>query len=97
MRYSTYIIESQKNGMWYYGHSADVAARVEAHNAGMNKSTRNKGPWVLIFERGFGSKLEANRFELYLKRLKNKQYIWTEFGPYFKDDINVRNWARHQQ
>ncbi|MBO3700855.1 GIY-YIG nuclease family protein [Roseivirga sp. E12] len=79
----TYILESSTSGRWYYGHSANVEERLLQHNAGQNKSTRNKGPWTLIFIRGFGNKLEANRFELYLKKLKNKSYIKREYAQYF--------------
>lgn len=79
----TYILESSTSGLWYYGHSANVEERLYQHNAGKNKSTRNKGPWKLIFIREFENKLEANRFELYLKKLKNKGYIKKEYKQYF--------------
>lgn len=79
----TYIIESERSGMWYYGHSENVEKRLVEHNNNQNKSTRKKGPWKLIFERSFDSKLEANRFELKLKSLKNKEYIKREFIEFF--------------
>jgi len=70
----TYILESCKSGRWYYGHSDNLERRVYEHNTGQTPSTRNKGPWKLIFNRPFGSKLEALRFEMKLKKLKNKDY-----------------------
>ena len=79
----TYIIESELNGRWYIGYSENVLNRIVQHNTGRNKSTKNKGPWKLIFERGFESRLEANRFELKLKSLKNKNYIRREFADWF--------------
>ncbi len=69
--------------MWYYGHTDDLKRRVKEHNTGQNKSTKNKGPWELIFAREFESKLEANRFELLLKSLRNKNYIQKEYSAYF--------------
>ena len=81
--YVTYIIESERLGIWYYGHSSEVERRLDEHNAGRNKSTKNKGPWRLIFLRQFETKADANRFELELKRLKNKEYIKRTFRRFF--------------
>ena len=81
--YFTYIIESEKNKRWYYGHSNDLERRLIEHNSGQNKSTRNKGPWELIFKRPFDTKSEANKFELELKKLKNKEYIKYKYSQYF--------------
>lgn len=53
------------------------------HNSGQNKSTKGKGPWKLIFVKRFDTKLEANRFELRLKKLRNKEFIEKEFSEYF--------------
>jgi len=79
----TYIIESEVYGFWYHGHSENLETRLIDHNTGRNRSTRNKGPWKLIFKRAFMTKIEANRFELRLKKLKNKEYIKREFKDYF--------------
>ena len=61
--------------MWYIGHSGNIERRLIDHNNGKNKSTRNKGPWKIIFKRDFDSKILAARFELELKSLKNREYI----------------------
>ena len=81
--YVTYIISSLKNNKWYYGHTDNITRRLLEHNSGLNKSTKNKGPWKLIFLRYFSKKIEANRFELKLKSLKNKEYIKREFSEFF--------------
>ena len=81
--YKTYIIESTTRNRWYYGHTQDTEARLRQHNSGSTKSTKNRGPWVLIFERAFDSRTEANKFELELKRHKNKEYIKREYAEYF--------------
>lgn len=72
MLYFTYIIESSKSGKWYYGHTDNTERRLWEHNSGQNISTRNKGPWKMIFLWSFETELEAIRFELKLKKLKNK-------------------------
>lgn len=81
--YYTYIIESQSSSNWYIGHSDNTDRRLVEYNAGQNKSTRGKGPWKLIFLKSFNSKIEAIRFELKLKKLRNKDYIRKEFSEYF--------------
>lgn len=69
--------------MWYYGHSENVDRRLVDHNTGKNKSTKNKGPWKIIFKRHFDSKISAARFELELKGFKNKEYIGRVFKEFF--------------
>ncbi|MBP9583175.1 MAG: GIY-YIG nuclease family protein, partial [Ignavibacteriaceae bacterium] len=57
--------------------------RFAEHNSGQNKSTKNKGPWKLIFLKQFDNNLEANRFELNLKKLRNKNFIENEYAEFF--------------
>ena len=76
--YFAYILQSQKSGRLYYGSSDDPNRRLMEHNCGHTKSTRNKGPWNLIFSKEFASRQEALAFERSLKRLKNRNYILTE-------------------
>jgi putative endonuclease len=77
-----YIIEST-TGQWYYGSSENIEQRVLDHNANRAKYTRFKGPWKLIFRREYENKTEALKFELQLKRMKNKQYIRRTYSEYF--------------
>ena len=84
--YYTYIIESVVNQRWYIGHTYDVARRLAEHNSGQNKSTKGKGPWKLIFLRTFDNNLDANRFELKLKKLRNKEFIRNEYSKFFLNE-----------
>ena len=83
MVYNTYIIQSTKSKGWYYGHSNDLDWRLIEHNSGQNKSIKNKGVWELIFKRAFDTKIKANKFELELKKLRNKEYIKIKYQQYF--------------
>ena len=78
-----YIIESAATGKWYYGYTTDPKKRVEFHNKGHNASTRNRGPWKIIFLREFQSKKEALEFEIYLKKSKNKDFIRRTYSNSF--------------
>jgi putative endonuclease len=39
----TYIIQSEKSGRYYIGHTENIEARLERHNAGKVTATKNKG------------------------------------------------------
>lgn len=81
--YYTYIIESITNQRWYIGHTNDIDRRLSEHNSGQNKSTKGKGPWKLIFLRSFNNNLDANKFELKFKKLRNKKFIEDEYSEFF--------------
>lgn len=49
LMFQTYILQSIKSNKYYVGHTHDVVKRLARHNKGMVKSTRNKGPWVLVY------------------------------------------------
>lgn len=81
--YYTYIIESSVNKKWCIGHTNDIERRLVEQNSGQNKSTKGKGPWKLIFLSNFNNNLDANKFELKLKKLRNKDFIKTEYSEFF--------------
>jgi predicted GIY-YIG superfamily endonuclease len=51
----------------YVGLSADVPARLNAHNAGQNRSTALWKPWLVDVTIEFRNERTAVRFEKYLK------------------------------
>ncbi len=52
---------------WYVGVTADVGARLRAHNAGQSPSTVPYRPWEAVVQIEFQSESGALRFERYLK------------------------------
>ena len=83
--YYVYILESSRTQFWYIGSSAEVSSRYLDHQTNRSKYTRFKGPWKLIFVRTFTDKTEALRFERYLKKLRNKEYIRRVYAEYFNN------------
>lgn len=79
----TYIIESLKTHNWYIGHTNNINRRLVEHNSGQNKPTKNKGPWKLIFLVDFETNVEANRFEIKLKKIRNKDFIKKDYSDFF--------------
>ena len=73
--YYAYILISEKSSRFYIGHSNEIIERLNTHNTGRVKSTRNKGPWKCVYFEEYDTKLEANRRELEIKKQKSKQYI----------------------
>ena len=75
MKFQTYIIQSEKSGRYYIGHTKSITERLLYHNNGRVTATHNKGPWVLVYIEEYDSKLEANRRELEIKNKKSRRYI----------------------
>ena len=76
MNYQVYILENP-NGKIYIGISADVSHRLEQHNAGESRYTKNKGPWNVVWTSVEMSLSEARRLENKMKRQKGGQGLET--------------------
>ncbi len=75
MAYYLYILQSQTTGNLYIGQTNDLDDRVLRHNTGQNKSTKGRGPWVLIFSKQFDTRAEAMQLEKQMKSWKNPQKV----------------------
>jgi len=70
MEYYVYILRSQKDGKYYIGSTSDVEARLRFHNAGLQRSTRNRTPLVLVYQETCESKTIALAREKQIKSYK---------------------------
>jgi len=68
MSFYVYIIQSQKNGVYYKGSTADPIQRLAEHNRGESKYTSLKVPWKLVYIEELPSKREMLIREKKLKR-----------------------------
>jgi len=75
MKYTVYILESERSGKYYVGSTSDVDARLERHNQGRSKYTKSGIPWRLIFTERYATRSEAVKRELQIKRRKSRDYI----------------------
>ena len=66
----TYIIFSPKIGKYYIGSTSDLDKRLLEHNSGKTYSTRNKGPWELVYSKQFENKHDALVMEKLIKSYK---------------------------
>ena len=70
-----YILESQKNNLYYYGSTNNLQRRLREHNNSQIKFTRHKGPWNLIYFERYKTLTEARKREYQVKRKKRKNYV----------------------
>ncbi len=75
MSFYTYILKSQKDRGYYYGHTADIENRLQKHNSKKVKSTKSRVPFVLHYFETFQTKSEAYRQELFFKSAEGKTYL----------------------
>lgn len=69
--YKVYILQSEKNGRYYIGHTQDLVVRLSRHNNGKVRSTKNYKPWVVIYTENFETKHEAYKREFEIKSYKS--------------------------
>jgi len=66
-----YILKSKKDNKLYLGFTNDLRKRLAKHNQGLNKSTRHRAPFILVYYEAFFSEKDARSREKKLKRFKN--------------------------
>ena len=65
--YFVYILKSLKDLKYYIGQTENFDNRLDQHNSGLVKSTKNRRPLVLIKKEIFDTRGEARKRENYLK------------------------------
>lgn len=65
-----YILQSEKFGRYYIGHTANLEKRILDHNSGKTRSTKGYAPYSLVYKEEFSTKSEAYKREMQIKRYK---------------------------
>lgn len=68
--YYIYILKSQTSGRYYIGSTENVIQRLGQHNSGKVRSTKNRGPYKLVYTEPFSTRQDAYRRERQIKRYK---------------------------
>ena len=68
--YTTYILQNSFTKRHYIGSTSDLDRRFAEHNRGQNKSTRQKGTWILVFKEEFKTFEQAYKREKQIKSYK---------------------------
>jgi len=73
--YYVYLIQSLKDYSWYIGYTNNLKKRFSEHNKGINRSTKGKAPWNLIYYEACIDKTDAKNRERYLKSGMGRRYL----------------------
>ena len=80
--YYVYIIQSKKDGKWYTGSTNDLRRRFNEHILGKVFSTKNRGPFLLIYYEACLNEQDAKYRERYLKSGMGKRYLKNRLKRY---------------
>ena len=70
-----YILQSETTNRFYIGCAEQPSSRLSEHQRGQTKSTRGRGPWVLVYQEHFDTLSAARQREQQLKRWKSHRLI----------------------
>lgn len=73
--FQTYILKSQKNHRYYVGSCEHLAVRLQKHNSGEVRSTKNYIPWKIVYDRKFENRSGAVQHEREIKGWKSRTAI----------------------
>jgi len=62
-----YVLRSKKDKKLYIGFTNDLRYRIQKHNSGLNKSTKFRRPFELIYYEAYKSEEDAKKREEMLK------------------------------
>jgi len=65
--YYVYVIQSKNTREIYIGYTIDLKRRLKQHNDNLSFSTKNRGPWLLIYYEAYRSRKDAKLREDRLK------------------------------
>ncbi len=70
-----YLLLSKKDKKWYTGYTNDLRKRFKDHNSNKVLSTKNRGPFELIYYEVCLNSQDARSREKYLKTGMGKRYL----------------------
>ena len=73
--FTTYILQSEKDGRYYIGSTNDIRKRLVKHNKGYSKYTKNRGSFKIVHHEDFDTRSKAQKREYYLKSLKSRSAL----------------------
>ena len=73
--YFVYVLRSKSTSRLYIGYTSDLTQRCGQHIEGVTKSTKNRGPWELVYQEAFATRAEAMRRERYLESGQGREEL----------------------
>ena len=75
MAYIVYILQSDRDGSFYIGHTARLEERLRRHNEGRSPYTKAKIPWQVVYKEECLTRSQAVERERELKIKKSHAYV----------------------
>ncbi|MFI5221950.1 MAG: GIY-YIG nuclease family protein [Bacteroidia bacterium] len=75
MNFTVYVLESEKDGIFYTGFTENIERRLKEHNSGKSKFTSGHQPWKIVYKEVAKSRFEARLREKYLKSAAGKRFL----------------------
>ena len=70
-----YVLHSKKDDKLYTGFTTDLEKRLKYHNRGLNKSTRDRRPFELIYAEMYLNEKDARKRERFLKSGRGREIL----------------------
>ena len=70
-----YVLRSLATRRFYTGATTDLEVRLAQHNSDVSRSTKNRGPWIVVHQEEFATLAEALRREKILKTGKGRDEV----------------------
>ena len=80
--YYIYVLQSMKDEDFYTGFTKNLKLRFEQHNKELVESTKDRGPFKLIYYEACLDKEDATRREKYLKTFHGKIFLRRRLKSY---------------
>ena len=84
MSFYVYVLESESTGRRYVGQTGDIDRRLAEHNDPAHSAgkytTKQAGPWRLIYRELYGTRAEAMRRERWLKSGAGRDWLARTIG-----------------
>ena len=74
MRGFTYVLKSRKDNNLYIGSTTDMNRRIQEHNSGKCRSTKNRRPFQLVYHESFDNISQAREREKLFKKSHSVLY-----------------------
>jgi putative endonuclease len=83
--YFVYVLMSSKDKKFYTGFTRDLEKRIDEHNSGMSRATKNRVPFTLVYYEFCLNQKDAMKREIYLKTTWGKRYIKNRIKSYIDE------------
>ena len=70
-----YILHSKKIDRFYVGYTDNLEWRLQRHNEGWGRYTKNGIPWELVYFEEYENKSDVLKRESVIKKKKSRKYI----------------------